>query len=276
MSTKASSRWSRLAAIDRVGLVFLCALCAIALMLLVLPSVIVVGISFTEKAYIGFPPAGFSFRWYTELLQHRQLMDSALTSLRIAGTTTIAALALGVPAAFALVRGRFPARAGATAFVVAPQMLPGMVLGIAILFTGAYFAFHQSMTMVVLAMTVFVLPFAVRMVMARLALLDPTLDEASTVLGANRSQTFLRVTLPQLTPAVIAAAAFVFIEAFDNITVALFTASPRARPLSVELYNLVQFDSSPIVASLSSLEILLAFIVLVVLARTVGLDRLRS
>ena len=84
----------------------------------------------------------------------------------------------------------------------------------------------------------------------------------------------MRVTLPQIAPGALAAAAFAFIEAFDNITVALFTASPRGRPLSVELYTLVQFDSSPIVAAISSLEILLALLMVFVIGRTIGLERI--
>ncbi len=263
-------------AVDWVGAVVLGCVACFTLLLLIMPSVIVVAISFTEKEYIGFPPEGFSFRWFVELLGRDQIIESAVTSLRIASFTTVFALLLGVSAAFALVRGRFPGRMAVTAFVVAPQMLPGMVIGIAILFFGAYFAFYQSDAMVIIAMTVFCLPFAVRLVMARLAVLDPTLDEASVGLGATKSQTFLRITMPQVMPAVIGAGAFVFIEAFDNITVALFTSSPRGRPLSVELYNLVQFDSSPIVAALSSLEILFALLIMIVLARSIGLDRLRT
>ena len=82
------------------------------------------------------------------------------------------------------------------------------------------------------------------------------------------------MTLPIILPAVLAAAAFAFIEAFDNLTVALFTASPRGRPLSVELYTLVQFDSSPIVAAISSLEILLALLMVFVIGRTIGLEKI--
>jgi len=124
-------------------------------------------------------------------------------------------------------------------------------------------------------MTVFCLPFAIRVAMARLSIMDSTLDEASASLGSSRLGTFFRITIPQMLPGIVAGGAFVFIEAFDNITVALFTASPRNRPLSVELYNLVQFDSSPIVAAISSLEILFAFLMMLVLARSIGLDKLR-
>ncbi len=260
---------------DKLGKFLLIALTGFALLMLIVPSAIIVAISFTEKAYIGFPPSGFSLKWYSELLDKQQLIDSAVTSLWIAFVTTVLSILIGIPAAFSLVRGRFLGRSEVTAFVVAPQMLPGMVIGIALLFFGAYFGIYQSNTMVIIAMTVFCLPFAIRVAMARLSIMDSTLDEASASLGSSQLGTFFRITIPQLLPGIVAGGAFVFIEAFDNITVALFTASPRSRPLSVELYNLVQFDSSPIVAAISSLEILFAFLIMLVLARSIGLDKLR-
>ena len=278
MSAPAEPRKRRypLSASDVLGGAVLYLLAGFSLLLLVGPSLIVIGISVTEKLYISFPPVGFTFRWYTEIWDKQQLIDSALVSLRVALWVTAATLALGLPAAFSLVRGRYRGRTALSAFMVAPQMMPGMVIGIAVLFFGSSFFFYQSDLMLTLALAVFCLPFMVRVVMARLAGVDPTFEEASANLGASRTQTFLRVTLPQITPGLLAAGVFVFIESFDNITVALFTASPRGRPLSVELYTLVQFDSSPIVAAISSLEILLALFIVLVIARTIGLDKIRG
>lgn len=260
--------------IDRIGFGLIWALAGFALLLLIAPSLIVVMISFTETAYITFPPQGFTLKWYADLFSRQQIIDSAITSLRISVWSTAIALTLAVPAAFSLVRGRYPGKAFAGALIVAPQMIPGMVIGVALLFFGAYIAFRQSDLMLILGLTVFCLPFAVRLVMAQLQLLDPALEEASLSLGATRKRTFVQITLRQIIPAIVAGAAFVFIESFDNLTVALFTASPRGRPLSVELYNLVQYDSSPMVAALSSLEILFAFVIMLVLSRSVGLERL--
>lgn len=265
-----------LSASDVIGGAVLYLLAGFSLLLLVGPSLIVIGISVTEKLYISFPPVGFTLRWYTEIWDKQQLIDSALVSLRVALWVTAVTLALGLPAAFSLVRGRYRGRTALSAFMVAPQMMPGMVIGIAVLFFGSSFFFYQSDLMLTLALAVFCLPFMVRVVMARLAGVDPTFEEASANLGASRTQTFLRVTLPQIAPGLLAAGVFVFIESFDNITVALFTASPRGRPLSVELYTLVQFDSSPIVAAISSLEILLALFIVLVIARAVGLDKIRG
>ena len=264
----------RIAPIDILGRTVLGIVAAISLLLLVAPSLIVIAISFEPRGYIAFPPSGFSLRWYQSLLGNRQLTDSIVVSLYVSLAVAGVALLLGVPAAFASVRGTFAGRAAANAFLLSPQMMPGMVIGIASLFFGAYFAFRASDAMLILALSVFCLPFVIRITMARLAGLDPRLDEASANLGAGKAETFLRVTLPQLGPALIAAAAFTFIEAFDNVTVALFTSDVRGRPLPVELYYLVQYDSTPAIAAVSALEIMLSFLVMLVIARTVGLERL--
>jgi putative spermidine/putrescine transport system permease protein len=260
--------------IDRVGRAALVAVTAFSLVLLLAPSLIVVAVSFEPRGYIAFPPSGFSLRWYQSVFENRQLTDSIWVSLRVAAWVTLIGLLIGVPAAFASVRGTFRGRAWMNAFLLSPQMMPGMVIGIASLFFGAYIAFRASNLMLTLSLAVFCLPFMIRIVMARLTGLDPRLDEASANLGAGPVETFVRVTLPQLGPAILAASAFTFIEAFDNVTVALFTSDVRGRPLPVELYYLVQYDSSPAIAAISALEIGLSLVVMLILARTVGLDRL--
>lgn len=265
---------SRVPWVDRLGGAVLAMLAGFSLLLLVAPSLIVVAVSFEPRGFIAFPPSGFSLRWYRAVFENRQLMDSIGVSLRVAAWVTLIGVCLGVPAAFASVRGRFRGKGAVNAALLSPQMMPGMVLGIGSLFFGAYVAFRASNLMLVLSLGVFCMPFAIRITMARLAGLDARLDEASANLGAGPLETFVRVTLPQLAPAILAAAAFTFIEAFDNVTLALFTSDVRGRPLPVELYNLVQFDSSPAIAAVSALEIGLSLAAMLVLARTVGLDRL--
>lgn len=259
---------------DRLARGLLVALTGFSILLLIAPSLIVIAISFEPRAYIAFPPSGFSLRWYGAVFENQQLIDSVYVSLRISFIVMLICLALGIPAAFASVRGRFPGKAGLNAFLLAPQMMPGMVIGIASLFFGAYIAFRASDLMLVLSLSVFCLPFVIRIAMARMSGLDPLLDEASANLGAGKLETFLRVTLPQIAPAALAAAAFTFIEAFDNVTVSLFTSDVRARPLPVELYYLVQFDLSPMIAAISALEIGLSFLAMFVIAKAVGLERL--
>ena len=123
--------------IDRIGKLALVAVTAFSVLLLVAPSLIVIAISFEPRAYISFPPSGFTLRWYQAVLDNRQLMDSVFVSLRTALMVMLICLLIGVPAAFASVRGRFRGKSGVNAFLLSPQMMPGMVIGIASLFFGA-------------------------------------------------------------------------------------------------------------------------------------------
>lgn len=259
-------------ATDRVAATILVAVALLCAFVLIAPSLIVIAISFDSRAFISFPPQSVSLRWYGALLNHQQLIDAAWFSLRVCVTVTFWSVVMAVPAAYALVRGDFPGKAGLTVFLLSPLMVPGVVLGIAILFFGAAFGFLSSDAMLTVGLTVFCLPLVLRIVMARVAGIDVALEEASANLGASGWQTFRHIVFPQIRPAVLAGGALAFIEAFDNVAVALFTASPRQRPLPVELYYLLQYDSSPLVAAISTLEILLALTIILVVSATIGLE----
>jgi putative spermidine/putrescine transport system permease protein len=258
---------------DSIGTGVLFGLAALAAIMLAAPSLIVVLISFDPRSYISFPPQSLSLRWYAALLERQQLLDAALFSLRVCLSVAALSTAMAVPAAYALVRGRFPGRSALTAFILSPLMVPGVVVGIAILFFGAAFGFRSSGPMLTIGLTVFGLPLVVRIIMARVAGIDPSLEEASANLGASRWQTFRYIIFPQIRSAVLAGAALCFIEAFDNVAISLFTASPRERPLPVEIYYLLQYDSSPLVAAVSTLEILLALVIITVVSMTIGLEK---
>ena len=152
---------------DRIGKAVLIAVTAFSVLLLVAPSLIVIAISFEPRAYISFPPSGFTLRWYQAVLDNRQLMDSIVVSLRTGLLVMLICLAIGVPAAFASVRGTFPGKPGVNAFLLSPQMMPGMVIGIASLFFGAYVSFRSSNAMLVLSLSVFCLPFVIRIKIGR-------------------------------------------------------------------------------------------------------------
>jgi putative spermidine/putrescine transport system permease protein len=174
----------------------------------------------------------------------------------------------------ASVRGRFPGRRAVSTLIMAPQTMPGIVVGIAILFAGASVGLLASTPMLIAALVTVLVAVLTRMTIARLSRLDPNLERASANLGAGRWQGFVRITLPQLVPAIAGGAAFTFIEAFDNVSVAMFTHSYRARPLPIELLSLVETDNSPLVAAISGVEIALACAIVGVIAWTAGLRTL--
>lgn len=249
-------------------------LSTITLVALVLPSILVVISSFNASEFLTFPPQGWSLRWYATMAQNWEVRQSALLSLKVALLVMAADLILGVPAAFPLVRARFRGRDFLMTFILSPLMLPGLVIGIGLLFFYMLMGMSLSLPQLVISHIVVTLPFIISMTSARLATLDVTFEEAALNLGASQLQKFVHIVLPQLWPGIAAGAAFAFLLSFDNFTVSLFTASDRLRPLPIVLFYLLRYDINPMVGAISSLEIILALAVLIVGSRLLGLARI--
>ena len=261
---------------DLLGLGLIHAVAIFSLVLLVAPSIIVVIISFDTRAYVSFPPEGFTFRWYAEVFEKGELVEAMLNSLQVGLTVTLLCIVLGVPTALACVRGRFRGTTALSVFVLVPHMVPGIVLGVAVLFAGALVGVVPSIWLQSIAITVFILAVMVRTVQSRLMRLDPALEEAAANLRATPFQSLRTVTLPLLMPAILAGAVFTFVEGFDNLSVAIFTHGFRDRPLPVELLALVQYTSSPLVAAVSGVQIVLAIAALVAVSMSIGLDNVNE
>lgn len=248
-------------------------LCAVSMIGLVFPSLLVVISSFNASDFLTFPPQGWSLRWYSAMVQNWEVRQSALLSLKVAFLVVLVDVVLGVPAAFPLVRARFRGRDVVMTFILSPLMLPGIVIGIGLLFFYMLLGLALSFSLLVISHVVVTLPFIISMTTARLATLDVAYEEAALNLGASQVQKFVHVVLPQLWPGIAAGAAFAFLLSFDNFTVSLFTASDRLRPLPIVLFYLLRYDINPMVGAVSSLEVGLALLVLLVGSRLLGLAR---
>jgi putative spermidine/putrescine transport system permease protein len=257
---------------DALGIGLILAVAVFSLFLLVAPSLIVVMISFDTRAFVSFPPEGFTLRWYAEVFERGELVDAMLNSLQVGVTVTLLCIVLGVPTALACVRGRFRGTTALSVFVLVPHMVPGIVLGVAVLFAGALVGVGPSIWLQSVSITVFILAVMVRTVQSRLMRLDPALEEAAANLRATPFQSLRTVTFPLLMPAILAGAVFTFVEGFDNLSVAIFTHGFRDRPLPVELLALVQYTSTPLVAAVSGVQIVLAIAALVAVSMSIGLD----
>lgn len=244
-------------------------ICIFSLLALLLPSLLVVIMSFNAGEYITFPPQGFSLRWYKEMINDWEIVSAAKVSIK-AGIIVVAAdIVLGVPAAWVLVREKFHGRELINSFLMSPLMLPGIIIGIGFLFFISLLGYSISFTAMVLSHIVVTVPYMIRLTMSRLLNLDPRLEEASSNLGANGFQTFRYVVLPKLLGGILAGAAFSFLMSFDNLTVSLFTASVRDRPLPLEVMYLLRYDVNPVVAAISTVEIILA-VLMIIVANAIG------
>ncbi len=245
----------------------------LVLAFLMAPLVVVIGASFNGGALLAFPPVNPSLRWYAAIPANPEFVTGFQTSLQVAVLTTLVASLIGVPAALAVARHRFPGRGLLNAFVLSPLILPTVVLGIACLLFFTRLGVVASLPGLVLAHTVVTTPYVVRTVVASLAGLDPALEEAARNLGAGPLRAFRRVTLPLIAPGLLAGALFAFIISFDELVLTLFVAGPRLATLPIRIFTYVQYSNDPLIAAISTVLIVASFVVVVLLDRLVGLSR---
>lgn len=240
---------------------------------LLAPLLLVIPLSFSAANNMAWPPPGWSTRWYAAIPEQDGLIQAALNSLALGGLVVTCCLVLGIPAALALDRGRFPGREALMALITAPLLLPTIVIGIALLMMFVRMGLLGSWTGLVLGHLTITLPYAVRVLSTALSTLPPGIEDAARSLGASPFRVFRRVTLPMMVPGVVATAAITFLVSFDEVVISLFVVGPQLTTLPVALFRYVESRTDPLVAAVSTLLVALTMLVVFVLDRAVGLRR---
>ena len=240
--------------------------CAAIYLFLMLPLLVVFPISLSSAPYMQFPPPGYSMQWYARYLDDPQWIDATVRSLYIGAATAVLALALGVPLAFSLARGRFIGRTLLDRVALAPLVVPTIILSVGLYGLFAKLKLIGEWYGLVLAHTVLALPFVVLVIVAGLRDFDRALEQAAEGLGASRAKTLLRITLPLLRPSLVSAGLLAFISSFDELVVALFLAGPNMT-LPKKMFDNILMEIDPTIAAVSVMQILLVSIVLVLIGR---------
>ena len=241
---------------------------------LLAPLVVVVLASFNSADFLSFPPRGFSLRWYRALWESEVWGDSFRLSLLLTAVVTPLALIIGTLAAYALVRYSFPGKGAMATLVMAPLVMPQIVLGIALLNYMSGLGLVGSLTGLILGHLVVTLPFTVRLVSISVHNLDPALERAAQNLGATPLQTFWRVTLPLLRPGIVAGAIFAAIISFGELAVTLLIAGARTTTLPLRIFNYTEYNFDPTINAVSTIFVVLALVLIIVLDRLIGLVRI--
>lgn len=240
---------------------------------LLAPIVIIALTSFSNDAYLAFPPTHWGLGGYLALLRNTGFRAGLETSLLLGAAVTALTLAFGTAAAFAIARFRFPGAGALLAFFTAPLLLPTIVLGLALLLVFAQLGLLATFTGLTIGHAVVAIPYVIRLMLTALNGLPPSLEEAAATLGATPLRVFWRVTLPLMRPALLAAAALAFLASFDEVTITLFLVGPRLTTLPVEVFRYVQNHADPQVSALSVVLIVLTVGVIVLVERGLGLMR---
>ncbi len=246
---------------------------ALVYVLILAPIVVVVMLAFSADNFILFPPSGYSLRWFQQLAGHAPLQAALWLSVQIAAVVTLLSLAIGVPAALALAKGRFPGKDALTGFFVAPLLLPTLITGLALLLFFSPLKLTATLPGLVLGHMTVTVPFVIRMMTTALANLPDDIEAAAATLGATPWRVVRRVTLPLATPGLIACACLSFLLSFDETVISLFIAGPRASTLPVEMVRYVEGRTDPLIAALSVVLIVATLAVVLVVERLVGVAR---
>jgi spermidine/putrescine transport system permease protein len=251
----------------REGLGWLWLPLALCFSFLYVPIVALVVMSFNSgKSALNF--TGFSLQWYPELFADTDIREALVNSLVVALGCTLIATVLGTMLAVGLVR--FTRSTTLDSLVMAPAILPDLMLAIGLLAFFTAVGLPLGLGTVVLAHAAFGTAFVVAVVRARLIQLDQSLEEASLDLGAGWFTTFLRVTLPSIAPAVVAGALLAFTLSIDEFVIAFFTNGPTSPTLPIEIYSRVRFGVTPEINALATILLLVSIGAVVAVAWAVG------
>jgi len=245
----------------------------LALAYLALPLIVIIAVSFTTTEFLRFPPSGFTLKWYSRFLSDPSYLESIWISARLAVAATGIALGLGVPAALVLARTNFAGQRLLANLFLSPLILPGIIIGVAILQYASMLGFARSFAALLAGHVVIVIPYIMRTTLASLSGFNRSLEEAALDLGANNAQAFFLVTLPVIKPGVIAGALFALIISWINVEVSIFNSTSEMLPIPVKLFNYIQYSVDPMIAAVSAATIYFAIAAVVVLDLTVGIDR---
>jgi len=243
------------------------------LVFMTVPTVVVIAVSFNPTAILSFPPAGLSLRWYANVVAYPQFRRAAMNSLLVTAAAAALALPAGTLAALALERGGLRGRSVWAAMLLSPLVVPGVAAGLGFLILAAGLGLLRSRSVLVAAHVALVLPFVVRSVWVSVRNLDPVLERAAASLGATPWRVFRLVTLPLLRPGLFAGLLFAVVVSLNEFVVSLFISNRVTEILPVAMFTYVVNYTDPTIAALSSLFIVVTFLVVWLADRYLNLAR---
>ncbi|NHQ75541.1 ABC transporter permease [Roseovarius gahaiensis] len=222
-----------------------------------LPVAVVVLLSFNANQFGSFPMSGVSLRWFEELWHNDAVMRAFRTSIVLGLMTAVISTTLGILASLALVRYNVPGRNTITTLLIAPILVPEVVLAVALLLFLNWLGIGKSFALLLAGHVIFTLPFVILVVQARLVSIKRDVEEAALSLGANPVQTFFSVTLPLMLPAVAAGALFAFTISFDDITGTLFWKPGGVETVPTQIFSMLRNSISPEINALGTVMIIM-------------------
>ena len=246
--------------------------CGMVFIFLIAPLIVIVPLSFNVEPYFTFTPAmmsldpdAFSLRWYQDIIDNEQWLQSAKNSIIIATAATLIATTLGTLAALGLSQPYMPYRGIAMAVLISPMIVPVIISAAGMFFFYSKIGLAQTMPGLILAHAALGTPFVVITVTATLIGFDHSLTRAAASLGATPTTTFFKVIMPLVTPGMISGALFAFITSFDEVVVVFFLAGFEQRTIPRQMWAGIREQISPTILAVATLMVFFSIILLITL-----------
>jgi len=231
------------------------------------PALVIVADSFNSATSFPSPFESATLKWYRQMLAHDEFLASMQISAIVALLSALIATALAIFAAYALIRHPLRGKNALSTFLMGPLLVPQIVIGLAMLQLIGQLGLRIGLTGLVLVHAVYILPFALRLVMASLARFEFVLEEAAQSLGAGRLRTLWHVTLPMIRPGLASGFIFAFILSFVNLPVSLFLTSPQTATLPIVMFAYMESRIDPLIAAVASAILIATAVASLVLER---------
>lgn len=235
------------------------------------PLLVIMAASFSDTTYLKFPGEGFTLAWYEQILKIKSFGNAAKYSIIIAFAATFLALALGLPAAYALNRYKFKGKEFIKGLFLSPVLIPVIVLGFVML-RYVTNRFHlPALPSLLIGHTILSIPYVMRVVTSSLANFDFSMEEAARILGASNSYTFFHILLPNIKSGIVSACIMAIINSFNNVSLSAFLTSAGVSVLPIEMMAYVEYHFDPTIAALASLMMVITLGVMLLIEKTLGL-----
>ncbi len=261
--------------LEKIGGVLVKIMVVLGIIFIICPLPIVIISSFTKANLVYFPPKALSFKWYIGLLNKTEYLRSFTVSLRLAAFSVSTALVSGTMVAVALTRFRFRFTNFLRTFFLSPLMVPGIIFGLAAVRYASFIGWSASFKALLAAHIVICSTYVIRTVLSSLVGFDGSLEEAARDLGASPWQTFWKVTFPIIRPSIIVAGLFSFITSLDETTTSVFLVGGQSITLPVRIFSQLEYGLEPTITCISSLLVIFAIIILLVIDRMIGLHKFK-
>lgn len=249
------------------------ALITLLYVFLLAPIIVVFIISFDTRQYLAFPPESWSLGSYVKVFENARFISAFWRSLLIGGIVGFFAVSAGMLLSLCLARYRFRGEGAVNFLILAPFLVPHIVLAVGIMLIIAPLGLLDTYTGLVLAHVGITIPYTVRTITMSLMAVDRRVEEAALVHGASPLMVFWRITLPLVRPGLIAGGVIAFLISFDEATISLFIVSVKSSTLPTEIYRYLEYSTDPQIAALSVVLILISVGVVVLVERLVGLRK---